>query len=497
MFTTVVLTIGGSVVSNSTIHGKISIRHRENESSVMAVTLITTTGLQDLDAWAGKSALLVVDGVTMFTGKVDMPEIDVIYKKITLVCTDTRKEIINDQDISAIGYYSEAIFSEVEEVHEELTQRLETIPSAADILPNGTYALTDIRPEAIADITITDADIYRRKPTVSPTSRARLVNNITISFQFRYERLRHREREFQIGDNTFCEYMDQSGAIVTSKTKFQAYIEAMDWYVDESSIVYEDLPAGGWIDYCTGAFAWVNDYDYYALNVTFNSAIRYTQTITEDYTLTVTAPQSITQYGTIDAAQKNGFQYEYDSSLWESQKKYEAPTGLTLDTNDYYLDVSGTTEFDDVAEVAVNIAATKIIRSHRDTQVQFETDLRSDFNLTQTITVNTTILDATGKVTSIDHELDTASMKGNTITEISLSTAQGTQASDSFVAPTRPSVPVLADSYTEPHLMTLTLFGVGNIVTPSIEDVSRDEQIVTASQTYNVEIQDDNFGVTF
>ena len=216
-FTSLVLTVNAIVITHNQIHGLITISRRENEASTMNVTLITPTGLQDLDYWAGKDISLVINAVTTFTGTIDIPEIDVVYKKIKLVCTDKRREILNDQDVSTVGFYSSAIFSETENTIEELEQRLTTIPSVADIKPDGTYSITDINPKAIADFTLLDADVYRRKPSVSPTSRGRLTNQVNLNFKFRYSRRRHRERNFKIGSFSFCDHVETAGSKYTPK----------------------------------------------------------------------------------------------------------------------------------------------------------------------------------------------------------------------------------------------------------------------------------------
>ncbi len=170
---------------------------------------------------------------------------------------------------------------------------------------------------------------------------------------------------------------------------------------------------------------------------------------------------------------------------------------MTQDTNDYYYDEDGTSEFNDAIETELNIASTKIIKSHRDTQINFETDLRLDFNLTHTIELDTNILDAKGKVTSIYHSIYIDGKRGDTTTEINLSTIQGSQVSDSLTAPSRPSVSVVADSFNDPQIMVLDLYNTGDIITPDIEDISRGEQTATQTAAYNVGIQNDTFGVTF
>ena len=496
---TIVLTIDGIVINNNQVHGLITISRRENEASTMHITLITPTGIQDIDSWAGKTVLLDVGGVRAFTGVVDKPEIDVIYKKITLICNDKRREKLNTElagTIGTIGFYSPAIFDDAENVIDELDQRLKTIPSAADIKPDGVYAITDMNPKPVPDFTLLDADIYRRQPSVSPTSRARLTNQVDLSFKYRYTRLRHRERGFKIEDLSFCDILDLGPlGSFHLKTTFQNYASMMNWDVNESSVTWEEMPpSGNTSPPCTVGLYYIHD-DRFATSMFYDAAKRFGQTITEDFTLTVTAPQSIAQYGLINWAQDNGYSVEHDTGEWETDNGYQAPTGGTDDPNDYYIDQNGLiSDFDDAVLTALNIANTKIITSHRDTQVNFETDLRVDFNLTHTIKLSTTPISAEGKITAINHIIDIGNRKGNTTTEISLSTAQGSVTPEPITVPARPLTPVIADAFIEPEIMLIT---DGNVVTPDIDDTSRNEQIAPQSVTYNIEIQNDNFEVTF
>jgi len=198
----------------------------------------------------------------------------------------------------------------------------------------------------------------------------------------------------------------------------------------------------------------------------------------------------------IEWNQNNGFDVEYIATEWENFNNYSEPSDGVADVNDYYIDQDGAPlDYEDAVLTAINIANTKIIKSHRDTQVLFETDLRLDFNLTHTIDVSTGILDAKGKVTGIYHSIDINKRKGNTTTEISLSTAQGVQVSDDLtIAPARLAVPVVSDAWADPQIM---LIDNGTVDTPDIDATSRNEQLVQSAYIYDVEIKNDTFGVTF
>lgn len=95
------LVIGGYTIPANQIHGNIEITRTENDAALMRITLIPPIGIQDVESYHGKTVILDAltdDGVTrIYTGTVDIPEIDLIEEKITLLCTDRRTEQINAQ----------------------------------------------------------------------------------------------------------------------------------------------------------------------------------------------------------------------------------------------------------------------------------------------------------------------------------------------------------------------------------------------------------------
>lgn len=499
-WTSIILTVNSVVIDNSRIFGVIRIKRRENEASVMDVTLLESTGVQDLNYWHGKDVSLVVDGVTAFTGLIDYPNTDVVGRKIALVCSDNRREILNANvsgELSSIGHYSDAVFSGPDDVIDELEQRLQTVPSVAELKPDGVYAITDINPKGVADYTLTNADVYRRNPGVTPASRTRLTNQVDLDFEFRYTRLRHRERGFKIEDLSFCDILDLGvlGSF-TKKTTMENWANNLGWLLNDSSIVWEEMPAStpSTAPPCTVDIAYVQDTSF-ATSMTFDAATRFAQTITEKFSITVNAPQSIAQYGLINWGQSNGYEAKYESNDWESFTEYAEPTGGTDDVNDYYIDKTGDiSDFNNAVLTAINIAKTKIIKSHRDHRTDFEIELNLDLNLTHTIALNTDYITAKGKVTDIEHTLFLSKRYGVTKVEIAQSTAQGAQVSDAINVPVRPAAPVVADAFVDPLIMPIA---DDDLITPAIDDLSRNEQVVTTAVTYNLEIQNDPYQVTF
>jgi len=493
-YSSLVFKIDNAAVPDDQIHGAITITRRESEAAIMSVTLLPPVGIQDIDAWAGKAVTLDVDGTRAYTGIIDTPVISLISKKITLECTDRRREIINAQDVSGVGYHSLSIFEEPDSVFEELEQRLQTTAKAVDIKSDGSYALTDINPKATADIVLNDSDVRRRTPSVSPISRGRLVNKITLTFDYRYIRLRHRERNFRIENYDVCDALLHPAVGATKETEFLNYAASMGWLLNDTTVVFEDFPPSQWYN-CNGTeFGWVSPPGY-AIAIEYTAAKRFSQTLTEKTSITVQAPQSISQYGAIEQQLSNSHNVDYDQAGWEAFGEFAAPSGGTDDPNDYYIDQTGLiADYENAILTAINIASTKIIQSHRDTSIDFTTDLRLDFDLTKTIQLSISVVAAIGKIVDIVHSIDIANRFTSTDTIIKLSTAQGAQTTDPIVVPARPAAPVITEPYDNPYLMHIA---DNQLITPDIDDLSRQEQIIESANTYNIEIQNDPFQVIF
>ena len=258
------LVIGSSQIPKEQIHGMIDIERTENTAAIMTVTLIPELGTQDFDFYRGKPVTCDIRterGTNrVFTGTVDIPEIDVIGKKITLRCTDRRTERINDQlatAVTTIGYFSSIIFPDIDDTADALEQRLSTIPFSVDFDAYGNYNLTAWAVKATADFTLNDSDVFYSTPRVELTSRSNITNKVSITFQYRYERLHQMDRNFSwtspIASN-ICLIL-QSGYSLTFRDMIRAAVDSAGWPL-KNDISFTPIWPSGW-DGCVGGYiAW-------------------------------------------------------------------------------------------------------------------------------------------------------------------------------------------------------------------------------------------------
>jgi hypothetical protein len=462
------VTIAGQDIPSSQLTGNIRISRSESQAALADLTLLPLPGFQAIDYYAGKDVTIDVrtsDGIfRVYTGIVDIPEVDIINKTIVLRCTDRRKELINDQlgnIVSTIGYYSPVIFSAGKDVSDELEARLSTIPYSVDFDVYGQYNITPWLPKESPDYTLTDSDVYRDTPRVELASRGRIVNQINISFQYRYTRLHHMKRHFTwtspIASNV--NLLLQYGYSLTFRQMIADSIQQLGWPL-QGAISYTPIWPSGWYGdraWSTVSFTGTNktvtdsgdvksnyrkdeDGEYildsdgnkvadvritggtdygplYCMGASWDATTRWTQTITENHSIVVRSLASIDQYEIIEQSETYSTECPYDASAWENYQGY-SDTGNGSGT--YFIDQALTrSQFNFAAITAINKAKTSILASHRDTKVSINKFLWPQVDLIHTLLIDTDPLVAQGKVYSIEHNMDI--MTGEATTEVAIS----------------------------------------------------------------------------
>jgi hypothetical protein len=544
----------------------VNIVRTEAGAALMDVTIIPPRGVQDVESYAGKTVTVDLETpegiIRVYTGLVDIPDVDIIGRKITLHCTDRRSELINAQlgsVVSSIGSYSTVIFGTPKDTFEELNNRLTTVPKTVDFDAYGNYYVVDLRAKTVADFTLLDNKVYYRDPRVEYTSRGRITNKITIAFQYRFSRLWHIERFWSwtspINQN-ICLALQQ-GYTFAQKSMVKAAVEGVSWPL-RGDIAFVAIQPSGW--YCggigfttysfnagggltvaqvdangdpvldssgnpvmttTGSFTDVGSL--LCNGASWRGTKRWAQTITEGYTLVVQAPQSQTQYGTVESFNSYSNEDDTDSSSWENDyKAYNNPYNKIETT--YYVDNDLRRNVANSAiGTALSIAKTTILNSHRDTRVTIFRSLWPQIDLKHTVEINTGVLRAKGKVYSITHSLNVGTGEAVTTVVLALSRSQGSQADSSLSIPGKPTDVTMPDTSSivlgnhygqDPSTEAAKLWNgrIGNALnggsqtnypeqfivdTPTIADQFRNERSLSGSGTYSVSIPSDLLEVVF
>ena len=563
-----ILKVGGQRIPKSQITGIITITRTEGTSSLLNVTLRPPTGVQELTQYQGKTVTFDLQEVSkttrLYTGIVDIIDIDVNRETLTLRCSNRREELLNSQFVTAknaIGFYSTLIFSDPEDVQEEVEQRLQTIPSSLDFDGKNQSHLAAWQPKSTPDFVLDDPDVYLARPEIILTERGRLINQININFEYRYDRNYHWQRRWQwespINDDP-C-FLLFSGYSRFTREKIQEAADGVGWPMN-GTVAFTSIPAA-WYE-CSGNIIGytpvkrnqttfkvtdnggnlvtdsngnqvystepsvtqsvgriTTDFtEVFAETATWFGTLRWAQTISEQYTVTVKAPQSITQYGLVERDENYGVESLFNSSEWED---YSAYNDLGLGTT-YSIDRdTNVSDFNQAWTTALNLSKTTILEGHRDNRVIFSRGIWSDIDLRHTVELTTDPIACKGKVRKIEHFLDIHTTEDITRVEIALSKSIGIQSDSTLALPTRPSDSVTLPSGTirldnhfgdepDPSFTgaignrfakgkeTLTQVATQFIVdSPAVPDEFRDQRLLAGTETYNVEIPNDSLTLTF
>ena len=480
-----ILTVGGKEIEHKHIAEEIHVQRRESDAALMTVVLYPDTGLQDLTFYQGKTITLdiIKDGkvTRIYTGKVDIPEVSIIDEKITLRCTNVRKELDNALSASyvdGIGYYSSHLFSESEDQAEELSKRLETVEYSLDYDPYLKPHYTPWKPKATADFTIDDADIYLRDPKVFVTSRGRIINRVDVDLEYQYQRLRQRERNFEFDSSlSACEY--DAWGLPPTVQMLRTAIDVAGWAFTD--LVTVGLDPGGLYN-CYGSTIYYSPIkrtaelqqkkdennnvvkdsngnpvyeqtsrsskdstNLYATSAEWKAATRFSQNISERITLSIQAPQSIDQYGEVIASESFGIRSEYDDEDFSNFNSYSPPPeGFTQSANEDYVydaDNEGGSKaaFSKLVYAAIYKALAKIRGSHRDNYVNIQVPLWPEIDLRHTLEATGGRIKFKGKVREVNHYIDVVEKEAYTELEIALSQSKGSQPAANIVV-SRPPV---------------------------------------------------------
>ena len=567
--------VGGYIIPKDQLRGITQIIKSEGDSSIATVELQPPTGIQDLTLYQGQPIIIYVDTpssqIKLFTGIVDIPEIDIVREFLVLRCTNRRRELINNTLAAitpTIGFYSDKIFSEAKDTAQLLDQRLETIPVALDFDAHNNPAFIPWLPKSTADFTLDDPDIHIKQPSVEITSRGRVINKININLEYRFERNYHMQRSFSWTspiDDSIC-LMLTGGYTLTHRSMIDEAVKATGWPI-KGPITYDPTPASGWykctvgFDTFTIGFTTQSTVDtvspktdvngdpvldssgnqiqesttrittdlapIFTVGASWFATTRWSQTISEVYTVTVKAPQSITQYGLIERDENHGIEDSFNSGEWEN---YTAFNDLGLGNNYFINRNDEIVAFNTAFITVLNRAKTSILGSHRDNRVlisgHYKPGVSTDWpniELKHTIEVTADKVAAIGKVFKIEHTFNIATTEAKCNIELALSQSIGSATDTALTIPTRPS-----DSPTIPSGVVRlgNHFGldptteaakgwtgyIGNafvngvrtqyqqgfvVDTPSILDELRNLRTLSKSVSYDVEIPDDALTVTF
>jgi hypothetical protein len=492
-----ILLINGARIPDSWIHGEIVVDAAENESRQLTFTLMPPKGLQPTLEYVGAAVVVanydLVSGVqTMFTGVINTPDYDILEGKTTFYCSDLREEKINAGVITNmpfIGYYLPSVFGQAGSLAEELEQRLSTTTGCVDFDRFGVPFYTDSLPLGTPHFSYTSSQLYREgglQPKIKLLERTQVVNNVTINLTYQYPRLYHRKFHFtwngKGGDSgDICDFL-QNGYSMASKAMISQAAVGAGWPL-ASNISFGRIMEGGWYR-CEGSLVgFVNNptsggtaipkrdadgnliqnndntvyttnnnqqtnraSDAYASSAGWDAATQFSQNIEERYTILITAPQSVAQFGSIGTSETIAISSDLDTSTWDDFKAFAPPPpGFLVNGADRYADdTSKLLDLYQAFYIGYFRARSKIIRSHRNYEITFTVPLAPYVELYHTVSVSGVAwkagsVSALGKVKRIRHRMSLHDDKPTTTITIAFSKSIGNSFDTPVVFPLRPS----------------------------------------------------------
>ncbi len=434
----VVIKVSGVDVGEALVDaGNITVDCERSAARLAEFTLLVS-GTINAETWTGKP--VTIDWIQgngaiwrLFTGVIIRPELDESNMTIRCRCSDDLQRIVDAQTTGQIleltgGLWSKHVFSEENTGWNFLQDVLSAQSKSVEMDVWGQLRANSLQNQESPHYTFTGAQILGRqgdKIVPSFPQRDSLINWVDVTFKARFERLYQRnERVIWVWAATFCE--NQSDAIVyPSQTMVRDAVDSAGWTILAES--FTGLWATGTYT-CGGApVLWVNAYPEGVRGFDVRAAFRWQQSVTDEFKIKVTAPDSIAAYGELKYGYNTGADFAYAGADWTGDKAdFTAPlAGFMADSShNLYKDTHDNGELVNALNTAIAVAVEKINASHRSARVSFSLPLTPFLDLRHTIKVDDSKVQAKGIVWRLQHVLNLSTAEAVTEVELAISCGQ-------------------------------------------------------------------------
>lgn len=455
------------------LHGEVRVEHADNQAAtaefafqpVAAYLPDNLIGRPVRIAFADQSAAVAH---TIYTGVIDVASIDINTGLISCTCHDQLQEMAANLprewiDAEVGGSWHVAIDGEPDDNRAYLEQRIASAPKSYAIDPLGAFRVLPWRGAPLRTETIGDGSYFDGSVSVDMPGRSEIVTRVEVRSEYRYERLRVRGALAQYQQPlAFFQPAVVAGSVVVpgkdllTTAMVQGATDSLGgWELVKREI--DNPPSGQW-----NLGTELNPYIYrispnvapsIALGFRAWYASRWTQTITEDYTLTVACQALEAQLGgPVQEQMGASLQAEFDQQDWERDSSV-APYPLAVlgeivgDIIEPY-QPAGSAPADRTALMTALLdrARMRIYSSTRTGRAAFDMPLRPDLWLDWFVTLEAPRVRVAGKVASVSHLMSIETGEATTSVQLAFGLPGNTDAA----APvwTLPDAPT--DPYTPP-----------------------------------------------
>jgi hypothetical protein len=450
--------------------GAIEVEAEEGQARIASFKMVPPDTNVVIPAWVGKLVTInfatyasngdLQSSVRVFTGFVDVPTYDPVLHVVNFQCTDDLNNYVGQltrEQISALigGHWSPFVFNPTMNSYEYFQAQASTVPKSVDMNPYRVVRSYGWASSDVADLKFDNTaldNIIDGSLEVEVANRSQIVNKVVIEYGFRFPRLKARSYvySFQLPAINALVAPNYpfvfSGFTLPSKEMIQRGAGGISGW-DLMGVSFYEIPANqaiyGGIWYvnpglretlCWGGSVWLMR--------------RWAQPITEQYTITVSCPLSITEVGILQSTDSGAMEVKFDSQAWESSRLVP-PTDLGEMSNgepflDYHYEAgNGRVESDAAVLTLIAKASTTIKASHRGSSVRFQALLNPVLDLPHTVEIDYDRLRAKGKVRQFVFSMDNDTGAATMDVKLALSSisAVGIQQSTPLAAPAPPPVP--------------------------------------------------------
>lgn len=453
----------GGVDISSRLTGQITVEAEASTARIGAFIMVPPTGSINPGDWVNSPVTIDhindPDGVPvverLFAGFVNRSDYDPVTGIVAFNCTDHLQNhfetMTEAQILAAIpgGRYSTAVFGDRKDGWSQALDVLNTVSKDYDLNRDGiTPTVTDWESKPSPDFSYDESSIIDGSVQLELIRLRDLVNKVVISSKYRYTRLHHRQHRYtwdaNIGFNPsfeFCDYFFDSYELPT-RDMIQSAAEGAGWNVRGGEINFESLPDTGSYTCGGGPVGWAITEELQnqlVVEASWFAAKRWSQTITERYTVTVQESGSITQHGELLLEDGAGERTEFDDAGWDASTGSQIPDDFSQNViDDYTQDQIDRTVSDNMLLTLIQVADVDIKNAHRQNFVTWRTELEPTIERSHTAEMNGATIQARGKLFQYIHTMDIDAGSAITEIKIAVSTCWPGGSQDIFSVPAAP-----------------------------------------------------------
>lgn len=429
--------VGGVDVSAS-LTGGVSVDRERGAAGVAELTLQLAAGAVVPSEWVGRTIAIhyvspaagITTEATRSTGRIVKTEWNAQLRQLRCQCSDQlqqRAEALTIAQIDTLtvgSFWSADVFDAVagRSRWDYLQERMSTMPASLDSAADGTLRVSTWYAGAPdfefgANTTIYDS------MSVSYADLTSLTNKIELEAYCRFARLWQQNIAYHwanpaaggfAGLQAFCTWRHEDGETLDLDMLVSATEGAGLTMLNGAQ--YNRLPPSG--AYCDPPAGWINRFPDLLLEANWVAGRRWSQSVTENYRITVVAEASVATAGEVISRDRIAFEVEEDrTELWASEPFTAG--------NNHVEDVRDEVRRGIALECQLNKAATTIIAAHTATQISWDTptSMVMGVDLTHTLRLDDQGVKAQSRCSRIVDTFDL--LAGTAITTLSIAVMRG------------------------------------------------------------------------